>query len=128
MHNICSYVFKEMIFESPMECELTPGLLLLAKVVGYLNIEDAAKTRPVNKDMKLASEQHFGAWRAAVKSNVHGVKDCAVCNAMVRTRGPLNTLHKSVEWCNLCEHIVCTDHLQRCNTCANVFCCVCTCC
>ena len=111
-----------------MDCELTSGVLLLSHIVGYLDIKDAAKSRPVSRDMKLASDQYFGHWRTAVKSVWPDVKDCKVCNAMVRTRGPHNTLHKDVEWCNLCENIVCTNHLQRCNVCANVFCSICTCC
>ena len=111
-----------------MNTTLAPGVSLFSEISEYLLLADIARTRAVNRFMKWSSVQRHGAWRARVKRAVTDVRDCGVCRALLRTRGPLGTLHKSAEWCALCDNLVCVDHLRQCYACSTVFCGQCGCC
>lgn len=111
-----------------MNYDLTSGVSLMSEIIDYLSVKEVAQCRYVSRSMKVASEQQRGNWRQRVKREYHGIKDCGVCTAMVKTLGPLDTLHKSVEWCGLCNNIVCVDHLRICDECSVIHCCVCVCC
>ena len=94
-----------------MNIYLSPGNSLMSHIVGYLPLEDVARTRPASRFMKIATEEWSGGWRNYVHTHVQGVADCHVCRALVQTNGPLQTLHRSVEYCASCDNVVCVDHL-----------------
>lgn len=111
-----------------MNTDLTSGVSLMSEIIEYLALPDVAKARSINRFMKTATEQRHGNWRHRVKMNVPGVRDCSVCEALLRTHGPLNTLHKSAAWCVLCESVICVNHLEQCHTCGIISCSSCQCC
>ena len=111
-----------------MQTELTCGVSLMSEIAEYLSLPDIAKARASSRFVRRASEEQRGTWRPRVKQQIPGVMDCSVCSALLRTRGPLNTVHKSAAWCRLCDGLVCVDHLCRCDTCGDVFCSSCVCC
>lgn len=121
-------VFKVVKRKATMESDLAPDISLMSEIIDYLSLRDVARCRPTNRLVKRASEQRYGAWRVRVKRACPDVRDCGVCSALIRTRGPLNTLYKAVEWCGLCDRIVCVDHLRRCHVCASISCSACVCC
>ena len=91
---------------------------LIYSVFDYLTIKELCKWRQTS--VQSHTTEYTGNWFEYVQDRYH-VHKCAKC-ASIRS-------WLKMEWCPLCEHWVCVDHLDRCNLCNGVRCsdCVCDC-
>lgn len=104
----------------------------LLEILKYLPLRDISQLRPTTRTLKNASEKFCTplSWRAYIKTHVKDIYDCNCCYALITTKGYLNQLPNTVEWCALCEGFVCVHHLQICPNCEGTYCddCVGGCC
>lgn len=104
-----------------MNACISDQLTCMSLILSFLSVKDVARYRLQCRDALLDTFRSKGPWLNYIQRWV-SVSKCDLCIAIRSVR--------RVDWCELCECWVCIDHLDVCDSCANVCCdqCVDICC
>ena len=104
-----------------MNSWLSDTMPLMTAILKYLVPKDIARWRQVAKEPKNQTNLYVRNWPNFISKH-YSTRLCFFCKSI---RSSFQT-----EWCALCEHWVCIDHLCKCHNCGQIFCrqCIFHCC